>query len=91
MHAGAQLENLLLLAVWSVSPLQNLSLISHTSQDTSHKNDSLLCRKVVEHVTLYQMRKELTEEAEKEMLDHLWSLQYKFREMLATSVGRPVV
>jgi hypothetical protein len=46
---------------------------------------------VVEHVTLYQMRKELTEEAEKEMLDHLWSLQYKFREMLATSVGRPVV
>ncbi|GAQ85909.1 Stress responsive alpha-beta barrel domain protein [Klebsormidium nitens] len=45
-------------------------------------------RKVVEHVTLYQMRGDLTEEAEKEMLDHLWSLQYKFREMLATSVGR---
>ena len=35
------------------------------------------------------MRGDLTDEAEKEMLDHLWSLQYKFREMLATSVGTP--
>jgi hypothetical protein len=45
------------------------------------------CRKVVEHVVLYKMKDDLTDEQEKDMLDHLFSLQYRFRGILAVSLG----
>ncbi|KAG0554348.1 hypothetical protein M758_12G086700 [Ceratodon purpureus] len=47
-------------------------------------------RKVVEHVVLLQMEEDLTDEQEKDMLDHLYSLQYHYRGILAVSLGRVV-
>lgn len=44
-------------------------------------------RKVVEHVVLFQMKKGFTEEQEKDMLDHLYTLQYQLRGILAVSLG----
>jgi hypothetical protein len=46
------------------------------------------CRKVVEHVVLFQMKEDFTDEQEKDMLDHLFTLQYRFRGILAISLGR---
>jgi hypothetical protein len=39
------------------------------------------CRKVVEHLVLYTMKADMTDEQEKDMLDHLFSLQYHYRGM----------
>ena len=36
---------------------------------------------------LYKMKDDLTDEQEKDMLDHLFSLQYRFRGILAVSLG----
>jgi hypothetical protein len=47
-------------------------------------------RKVVEHVVLFQMKEDFTDEQEKDMLDHLFTLQYRFRGILAISLGRVV-
>ncbi|XP_024358464.1 uncharacterized protein [Physcomitrium patens] len=47
-------------------------------------------RKVVEHVVLLQMEEDMTDEQEKDMLDHLYSLQYHYRGILAVSLGRVV-
>ena len=41
----------------------------------------------MEHVVLYKMKDDLTDEQEKDMLDHLFSLQYRFRGILAVSLG----
>ena len=48
----------------------------------------------MEHVVLLQMEEHLTDEQEKDMLDHLFSLQYYYRGILAVSLGafqHPVV
>jgi hypothetical protein len=42
----------------------------------------------VEHVVLFQMKEDFTDEQEKDMLDHLFTLQYRFRGILAISLGR---
>lgn len=47
-------------------------------------------RKVVDHVVLFKMKDDLTEEQEKQMLDSLWSLQYQVKNVLCTTVGRLV-
>lgn len=44
-------------------------------------------RKVVEHVVLFQMKEGFTEEQEQDMLDHLYTLQYQLRGIIAVSVG----
>jgi hypothetical protein len=41
----------------------------------------------VEHVVLLQMEEDMTDEQEKDMLDHLYSLQYHYRGILAVSLG----
>jgi len=40
----------------------------------------------VEHLVLFKM-KDMTDEQEKDMLDHLYSLQYHYRGILAVSLG----
>eukprot|EP00850_Spirogloea_muscicola_P012184 SM000078S22043 [mRNA] locus=s78:134484:137012:- [translate_table: standard] len=45
-------------------------------------------RGIVEHVVLLQMQDNLTDEQEAEMLDHLYTLQYYYRYILSTSLGR---
>ncbi len=37
---------------------------------------------------LFQMKEDFTDEQEKDMLDHLFTLQYRFRGILAISLGR---
>lgn len=44
----------------------------------------------MEHVVLLQMEEDMTDEQEKDMLDHLYSLQYHYRGILAVSLGAPV-
>ena len=44
-------------------------------------------RKVVEHLVLYKMKSDMPDEQEKDMLDHLYSLQYHYRGILAVSLG----
>jgi hypothetical protein len=39
---------------------------------------------------LFQMKEDFTDEQEKDMLDHLFTLQYRFRGILAISLGRVV-
>ncbi|KAG0598600.1 hypothetical protein M758_12G086700 [Ceratodon purpureus] len=58
-------------------------------QESTRPTDGLR-RKVVEHVVLLQMEEDLTDEQEKDMLDHLYSLQYHYRGILAVSLGRVV-
>lgn len=45
-------------------------------------------RKVMEHLVLFKMSKDLTDDQEKDMLDHLYTLQYHYRHIIAISVGR---
>lgn len=40
----------------------------------------------MEHLVLYKME-DMTDEQEKDMLDHLYSLQYHYRGILAVSLG----
>lgn len=54
--------------------------------DESHA--MLRKRKVIEHVALFQMKKDFTDEQEKDMLDHLYTLQYQMRGIIAVSLGR---
>lgn len=42
---------------------------------------------MVEHVVLFQMKEGFTEEQEQDMLDHLYTLQYQLRGIIAVSVG----
>eukprot|EP00250_Pteridium_aquilinum_P007126 c16910_g1_i1 orf=2404-2748(-) len=44
-------------------------------------------RKVIEHAVLFQMKEGFTEEQEKDMLDHLYTLQYQLRGIIAISLG----
>lgn len=44
-------------------------------------------RKVIEHIALFQMKEGLTEDQEKDMLDHLYTLQYQLRGIVAVSLG----
>lgn len=41
----------------------------------------------MEHLVLYKMNGGMTDEQEKDMLDHLYSLQYHYRGILAVSLG----
>lgn len=43
---------------------------------------------VVEHVMLFKMPVQLPLEQEQEFLDHLYTLQYHYRHVLSTSLGR---
>lgn len=46
-------------------------------------------RKVVEHVVLFKMQDGFEDSpSEKDMLDHLYTLQYHYRNILAVSLGR---
>lgn len=44
-------------------------------------------RKVIEHIALFQMKEGFTEDQEKDMLDHLYTLQYQLRGIVAVSLG----
>ncbi|KAG0621266.1 hypothetical protein M758_3G006300 [Ceratodon purpureus] len=44
----------------------------------------------MEHLVLYKMKGDITDEQEKDMLDHLYSLQYHYRGILAVSLGSVV-
>ena len=41
----------------------------------------------MEHLVLYKMKGNMSDEQEKDMLDHLYSLQYYYRGILAVSLG----
>ncbi|GER30573.1 stress responsive alpha-beta barrel domain protein [Striga asiatica] len=45
-------------------------------------------RKVVEHICLLKAKEDLSEEQEKDMLDHLYTIQYQLRGIVAISLGR---
>ncbi|GJP29434.1 hypothetical protein CLOM_g16697 [Closterium sp. NIES-68] len=45
---------------------------------------------VIEHVALFSMAPDMAEEAEGDMLSHLYSLQYHYPHLLAISLGRIV-
>jgi hypothetical protein len=42
---------------------------------------------VIEHIAVFQMKKEFDEIQEKDMLDHLYTLQYQLRGILSVSLG----
>eukprot|EP00850_Spirogloea_muscicola_P004480 SM000019S05024 [mRNA] locus=s19:553197:555772:- [translate_table: standard] len=70
------------------------SQASSRSEMPSDAFDKVDCRPqkkmrgIVEHVVLLQMQDNLTDEQESEMLDHLFTLQYYYRYILSTSLGR---
>jgi len=45
-------------------------------------------RKVVEHICLLKAKKDLSEEAENDMLDYLYTTQYQMGGIIAISLGK---
>ncbi|KAI3985361.1 hypothetical protein MKX01_033675 [Papaver californicum] len=58
------------------------------SSDSSDNSDFIKKRKVVDHITLLKAKEGLSDEDEKDMLDHLYTSQYQMGGIIAISLGR---
>ncbi|KAG0581777.1 hypothetical protein KC19_3G008300, partial [Ceratodon purpureus] len=67
--------------------LSNVTIAAERPQESTRWTGT---RKVMEHLVLYKMKGDITDEQEKDMLDHLYSLQYHYRGILAVSLGSVV-
>lgn len=57
------------------------------SLDSSDDSDFIKKRKVVDHITLLKAKEGLSDEDEKDMLDHLYTSQYQMGGIIAISLG----
>ncbi|MCL7042104.1 hypothetical protein MKW94_010809 [Papaver nudicaule] len=55
---------------------------------SSDNSDFIKKRKVVDHITLLKAKEGLSDEDEKDMLDHLYTSQYQMGGIIAISLGR---
>ncbi|KAI3915184.1 hypothetical protein MKX01_035443 [Papaver californicum] len=60
------------------------------SSDSSDNSNFLKKIKVVDHITLLKAKEGLSDEDEKDMLDHLYTFQYQMGGIIAISLGRAV-
>ncbi|KAI5068941.1 hypothetical protein GOP47_0015242 [Adiantum capillus-veneris] len=68
-------------------PMTEVSACSRLPDELEYVKPTVRKRKVIEHVVIFQMKMGFTEEQEKDMLDHLYTLQYQLRGIISISLG----
>ncbi|MCO5582879.1 hypothetical protein L7F22_036780 [Adiantum nelumboides] len=68
-------------------PMTEISACSRFREELQYDKIAVRKRKVIEHIAIFQMKKGFTEDQEKDMLDHLYTLQYQLRGIISVSLG----